>query len=399
MEIDLKLNGELSFETPISVCSWNPKIPGGLVTGDFDGHVKVWNLLSKSKIEFQTLMKTERVDSFRSIVSIDIHPDGDTVAVSSSNGSVRVGSISKKRQIFYIFGEPHEEKGKTEEKVKPEAKGKGRGRKKQPKDEAPQPEDLPQPKDEAPQPEVLPQLEDKLEQPKDEALQSDYAIDQILFSPKGTHLAGAGGVSASIKIWNVNEWKKSDSNSHFDLLCTLTEEPLKCFKGIKNSNITSVAWNNSGDHVACGSMGGPIFVFDVPRKQLLHTLNCVTEPINSLAYSPIADKLLVSGSYDTCVRVHDLEKNEPFKLTGHLGSILSVEFCPKGKTIVSCSVDKTFKLWDVKERKLITTRTNLQNGVCGVQFLRAEDKETLLATISGDSMMISLYKFLETQPR
>ncbi|MEL6438065.1 MAG: hypothetical protein AAFQ80_02245, partial [Cyanobacteria bacterium J06621_8] len=53
---------------------------------------------------------------------------------------------------------------------------------------------------------------------------------------------------------------------------------------------------------------------------------------------------------------------------GHQDYVISVEFSPGGKYIVSGSDDKTVKLWDVKNQSLVHTFNGHQFGVRSVGF-------------------------------
>src|SRR5262245_40833204 len=55
-------------------------------------------------------------------------------------------------------------------------------------------------------------------------------------------------------------------------------------------------------------------------------------------------------------------------LKGHQGSVLGVAFSPDGKTLASCSRDKTIKLWDTQTGNLQRTLTEHSGDVYDVVF-------------------------------
>src|SRR5207253_382104 len=56
------------------------------------------------------------------------------------------------------------------------------------------------------------------------------------------------------------------------------------------------------------------------------------------------------------------------KLKGHEGSVLSVVFSPDGRTLASCSRDRTVKLWDPATGELKHTLTEHTADVYTVRF-------------------------------
>ncbi|MCP4816943.1 MAG: hypothetical protein GY888_30890, partial [Planctomycetaceae bacterium] len=66
---------------------------------------------------------------------------------------------------------------------------------------------------------------------------------------------------------------------------------------------------------------------------------------------------------------------------GHTESVMSVAFCPDGKTLATASRDKTVKLWDVATGKESATHQGHEGMVYSVAF--SPDGKTL-ASVSGD---------------
>lgn len=119
----------------------------------------------------------------------------------------------------------------------------------------------------------------------------------------------------------------------------------------------------------------------IPLGTHLKTLEGHSNYINSLAFS--ADGAwLVSASLDKTVRVWELETGQVSKvLAGHTGSVNSVAISRDGKVIASGSTDKTVRLWDVATGNLLKTLENHHAIVFAVAF---SPDGTLLATASAD---------------
>ena len=59
---------------------------------------------------------------------------------------------------------------------------------------------------------------------------------------------------------------------------------------------------------------------------------------------------------------------DPRTLKGHQGSVLSVAYAPDGKTLASCSRDKTIKMWDARTGQLLRTLTEHTGDLYSVAF-------------------------------
>ena len=91
-------------------------------------------------------------------------------------------------------------------------------------------------------------------------------------------------------------------------------------------------------------------------------------------------KTLVSGSVDNTIKLWNQSTGEEIRtLKGHDNFVRGVNFSPDGKTLVSGSADKTIKLWnlgtdwglsDLMERSCAWVRVYLQNNI----NVREEDR-------------------------
>jgi WD40 repeat protein len=96
-------------------------------------------------------------------------------------------------------------------------------------------------------------------------------------------------------------------------------------------------------------MGIPSLRTPRPQGWILQHLKIEghTDPVNSVAFSPDG-QLIVSGSYDSTVRVWDVTTGaERHAMHGHQEAVHSVAFSPDGKFIVSGSNDNTVRVWDI----------------------------------------------------
>ncbi len=77
-------------------------------------------------------------------------------------------------------------------------------------------------------------------------------------------------------------------------------------------------------------------------------------------------KTVVSCSHDKTLKVWDLESGQcRATFTGHTGGVLCVAITPDGKTVVSGTNDKTLKVWDLESGQCRTTfEGHKSNGPC-----------------------------------
>jgi WD40 repeat protein len=110
-----------------------------------------------------------------------------------------------------------------------------------------------------------------------------------------------------------------------------------------------VAFSPNNDLLATACNDGLVRVYEMKGKTLTRTLRLGVS-VRHLAFSP--DGLLLSAApnadNDTAIRLWEVATGqERATLQGHAAMTFTVRFSPDGKTLATCSKDRTAKLWDV----------------------------------------------------
>lgn len=91
--------------------------------------------------------------------------------------------------------------------------------------------------------------------------------------------------------------------------------------------------------------------------------------VNDVHFSPDGN-CLVSCSVDKTVKVWDvrLAKKLLQHFTGHEDTVNQVSYHPSGDYIISCSTDQTMKIWDTREGRLFYTISGHVSPTTAVTF-------------------------------
>ncbi|MCG9134117.1 PD40 domain-containing protein [Candidatus Poribacteria bacterium] len=102
------------------------------------------------------------------------------------------------------------------------------------------------------------------------------------------------------------------------------------------------------------------------------------DSVYSVAFSPVDNTLLASGSSDRTVKLWDVETQTNIAtLKGHTTAVFSIAFSPNGMLLASAGFDGTVKLWDVNVHTNVATLEGHTNGGTSVAF--SPDGTTLAA--------------------
>ncbi|MEL7359983.1 MAG: WD40 repeat domain-containing protein, partial [Cyanobacteria bacterium J06560_6] len=141
-----------------------------------------------------------------------------------------------------------------------------------------------------------------------------------------------------------------------------------------SSPVNSVAFSPEGDRIVSGSYDSTLRLWDLKGNAIGKPFEGHSGSVSSVAFSPKGDRI-VSGSDDGTLLLWDLEGNTiGFAFEGHNGQILSVAFSPKGDRIVSGSYDNTLRLWDLEGNAIGSAFKGHNGRVLSVAFSPEGDR-------------------------
>ncbi|MEO0685858.1 MAG: WD40 repeat domain-containing protein, partial [Cyanobacteria bacterium J06649_11] len=125
---------------------------------------------------------------------------------------------------------------------------------------------------------------------------------------------------------------------------------IRTIYGHKNT-VETLAITPDGKKIVSGSWDTTIKIWDLFTGEHLKTLNGHTNIVHSVVITSDGQKI-VSGASDESIKIWDVNTGEEIK-TIESGSINSVTVTPDGERIISGSSDKKIRIWDVKTGSLV----------------------------------------------
>lgn len=126
----------------------------------------------------------------------------------------------------------------------------------------------------------------------------------------------------------------------------------------------------------------------IPKKWV-HTWVGHSKPVQCIRLFPKTGHLILSGSFDSQIKLWDVNTNKKCILTylGHTEAVRDLCFANDGKTFLSASYDKNVVLWDTETGKAIRAFTNRKIPYC-VKFHPDDNKQNIFMVGSGAKKVI-----------
>ena len=176
-----------------------------------------------------------------------------------------------------------------------------------------------------------------------------YPVSSLQFSPSGKYILSGGWDNWTI-LWNLED-----------------EKPLWIQKRKLSGSIDAVAFSESGSFAASGSSDKSIYIHDIKTGEVLLSLKGHIGKITNLKF--YNDIHLFSTSYDATVRLWDVTSGSQITTEiAHKVLIDGFSMSYDGQYIVTCSMDKSIRIWKRSDLTLIAEVVDFDSGVKAVEF-------------------------------
>uniref|UniRef100_A0A6B2LBY8 Uncharacterized protein n=1 Tax=Arcella intermedia TaxID=1963864 RepID=A0A6B2LBY8_9EUKA len=237
-------------------------------------------------------------------------------------------------------------------------------------------------------------------------LSMDIKGNQLLTSCMDSHIRiydmNHGQLISDIDTGSVNAWQarfqpktnnvgSTGHSGHVNIYDVDTGKLVNTFKPNNPTFSTALAFNNSGNLVACCSKDGSVTLFDSNSTEKQFEAHLMA--IRSASFSPDSAFLLTGGD-DKHINLFDTQTGTKVNsVSGHSSAVLCISVAPSGKHFATSGGDQKVKIWaytDKGSTECVATLSHHTGQVWGVAWGSNSDR---LVSV-GDDASIIVYKCL-----
>jgi WD40 repeat protein len=202
----------------------------------------------------------------------------------------------------------------------------------------------------------------------------------VRWSPDGTMISQTFFDNSTV-VWNSTTGMRIIKlGSHAN---STAESRTRC-DGNQTCTITAhlptrvTAWSPDGKYLAVGGDDTIIWVFNTTSWGLARKLTGHLGSVLTLDFSPDGkylasgsgtDKVFMNNVPENLIKVWDFERGTPIaNMTGHTDGVMEVKWSPDGSRIVSASDDKTMRMWNTTDWSYMFTLRGHAGGVLAVDW-------------------------------
>jgi len=204
-----------------------------------------------------------------------------------------------------------------------------------------------------------------------ESLECESRVNALSFHPDGKHLV-AGLNNGEVKIWHLNlRYLTQVSSTSFD-------------SGL--GGIGAVAFSRDGELLVAGGDNGRVKAWAFPRCAPVSDVRLSSGMVFSLDFHP-SDLLVAIGVMRIAMNIDlasawlwDLSSERARPILGHISSVFTVRFSPRGEILATGGGDGVVSLWKVPRLSQYAFWQE-KSEIGALEFL--DDRSLLFGTLSG----------------